>query len=97
MAITPIPHPTPAGVVSAACAELDAVAGPLWSARGAGELVAGVQELQRLKAKAAALEAELLAELDVRGRRQAETWGGARRPTGSPIWPAPPGVRAARP
>ena len=66
MAITPLPLPTPAGVVGAACAELDAVTGSLWSGRGDAELVAGVAELQRLKAKTAALEAELLAELDVR-------------------------------
>ncbi len=72
MAIAPLEHPTPAGVVAAGCAGLDAVAGSLWSARGAGELVAGVQELQRLKAKAAALEAELLAELDVRDTARRE-------------------------
>jgi hypothetical protein len=66
MAITPLPLPTPAGVVAEACAGLDAVAGSLWSARGSGELVAGVEALARLKAKAAALEAELLAELDAR-------------------------------
>ena len=66
MAITPLPHPTPAGVVGAACAELGVVAGSLWPARPSGELVAGVEELQRLTAAAAALEAELLAELDVR-------------------------------
>jgi hypothetical protein len=76
MAITPLPHPTPAGVVDAACAGLDAVAGSLWSARAAGELVAGVQELQRLKAKAAALEAELLAELDARQTAKRDLgWG----------------------
>ncbi len=76
MAITPLEHPTPAAVVSAACGELDAVAGSLWSARGVGELVAGVQELQRLKAKAAALEAELLAELDVRQTAKQDLgWG----------------------
>ena len=76
MAITPLPHPTPAGVVTAACAGLDAVAGSLWSARGAGELVAGVAELQRLKAKAAALEAELLAELEARQTAKQDLgWG----------------------
>lgn len=76
MAITPLPHPTPAGVVGAACAEMDALAGSLWAARAAEELVAGVEELQRLKAKAAALEAELLAELDVRETARRELgWG----------------------
>jgi hypothetical protein len=76
MAITPLPLPTPAGVVGAACAGLDVVAGSLWSARPVGELVSGVEELQRLKAKTAALEAELLAELDIRetARRQLG-WG----------------------
>ena len=67
MAITPLPHSTPAGVVAEACAEIDSLAETLWSARTDDEMVAGVEELQRLKAKAAALEAGLLAELDVRG------------------------------
>jgi hypothetical protein len=76
MAITPLPLPTPAGAVAAACAGLDAVAGSLWSAREAGELVAGVEELQRLRAKAAALEAELLAELEARETAKRELgWG----------------------
>ena len=66
MAITPFPHPTPSGVVGAACADLDALTGSLWSARTDGELVAGVEELQLLKARTAALEAELLAEVDAR-------------------------------
>ena len=46
----------------------------LWSARRSDELVAGVEELQRLKAKAAALEAELLAELDVRQTSRSGSW-----------------------
>ena len=76
MAITPLPLPTPAGVVGAACAELDAVTGSLWSGRGDAELVAGVAELQRLKAKTAALEAELWAELDVRETAKRDLgWG----------------------
>ena len=76
MAITPLPQPTPARVVGAAGRELDAISGSLWSARGSDELVAGVEELQRLKAKAAALEAELLAELDVRETAKRELgWG----------------------
>jgi Domain of unknown function (DUF222) len=74
MAITPLPYPTPACVVAAACAELDAVAGSLWSARGSGELVAGVAELQRLKDKVA----ELLAELEVRDTARRDLgWGSA--------------------
>ena len=76
MAITPLPLPTPAGAVGVACDELDAVSGSLWSARGAEELVAGVAELQRLKAKTAALEAELLAEIDERDTARRELgWG----------------------
>lgn len=56
--------------------ELDSIAGTLWSARSSDELVAGVEELQRLKAKAAALEAELLAEVDVREVAKKElAWG----------------------
>ena len=50
--------------------------GRLWSARSSVELVAGVEELQRLKAKTAALEAELLAEIDVREVAKRElAWG----------------------
>ena len=45
MAITPFPHPTPSGVVGAACAELDALTGSLWLARTDADLVAGVEEL----------------------------------------------------
>ena len=76
MAITPLPHLTPAGAVGAACSGLEAVAGSLWSARGTGELVAGVEELQRLRSKTAALEAELLAELDAREvARRGLGWG----------------------
>ena len=76
MAITPLPHPTPAGVVAAARAEVASQRGALWSARPSAELVEGVQELQRLKAAAVALEAELLAELDVRDTAKRELgWG----------------------
>lgn len=76
MAITPLPHPTPAGVVGAARVELGGLRDTLWSARSAEELVAGVEELQLLKAAAAALEAELLAELDEREVPRRELgWG----------------------
>ena len=76
MAITPLPHPTPAGVVAAARAEVASQRGALWSARPSAELVDGVQELQRLKAATVALEAELLAELDVRDTAKRELgWG----------------------
>ncbi len=76
MAISPFPHPTPAGVVGEACAGLDALTGSLWSARTDAELVAGVEELQQLKAKAAALEAELLAEVDARDLAKKQlAWG----------------------
>ena len=79
MAITPFPNPAPAdaaGVVALACANVDGVAEVLWSARGDEELVAGVEELQQLKAKAAALEASLLAEIDAREiPRKQLAWG----------------------
>ena len=76
MAITPLPRPTPCGAVRAARAELGGLTDVLWSARPDDELVTGVEELQRLKATAAALEAELLAELDVRGTaKQSLGWG----------------------
>ncbi len=79
MAITPFPDPAPAdpaGVVASACAGIDGIAEVLWSARPDDELVAGVEEIQQLKAKAAALEASLLAEIDAREipRRQL-AWG----------------------
>jgi len=76
MAIAPLPHPTPAGVVAAACTEVASQRGVLWAARPSAELVAGVEELQRLKAAAGALEAELLAELVVRDTAKQELgWG----------------------
>ncbi len=81
MAITPLPHPDSmpadaAGVVASACAQVDGVADVLWSARGDEELVAGVEELQQLKAKTAALEASLLAEIEAREiPRKQLAWG----------------------
>ncbi|HEX6149481.1 DUF222 domain-containing protein, partial [Nocardioides sp.] len=79
MAITPLPYPTPAdaaGVVASACAGVDGVADVLWSARPDGELVAGVEEIQQLKARTAALEASLLAEIDAREiPRKQFAWG----------------------
>ncbi|HEX6150360.1 HNH endonuclease signature motif containing protein, partial [Nocardioides sp.] len=65
-----------AGVVATACAGIDGVADVLGSARPDGELVAGVEELQRLKAKTAAQEASLLAEIDAREiPRKQMAWG----------------------
>ena len=81
MAITPFPQPDPApadaaGAVAAACSGIDGVADVLWSARADEELVAGVEEIQQLKAKAAALEASLLAEIDAREiPRKQLAWG----------------------
>lgn len=76
MAIAPFPHPTPAGVAAGACEDLDSLTGTLWSARTSEELVAGVEELQRLKGHLAALEAELLAEVDAREvARKDLAWG----------------------
>ncbi|QZY28886.1 DUF222 domain-containing protein [Nocardioides coralli] len=76
MAITPLPNPTPPGVVGSACAEIDLLSGQFWAARDSGELVETVVELQRLKAKAAALEAELLTEIDARHTAKQDLgWG----------------------
>jgi hypothetical protein len=62
--------------VASACAGIDRVAEVLWSARGDDELVAGVEEIQQLKSKAAALEASLLAEIDAREiPRKQMAWG----------------------
>lgn len=78
MAIAPFPHPTPAGVVADACDQIDTLTGTLWSARSSSELVAGVEELQRLKGQLAALEAELLVEVDARDVARKElAWGSA--------------------
>ncbi len=74
MAITPLPHPTPAGVVRQACAVLDPLATTLWSARSDEEVTAGLEQLQRLKATTAAVEAQLLAEVDVRGTAKRRGW-----------------------
>jgi hypothetical protein len=79
MAITPFPNPAPAdaaGVVASACSGIDGVADVLWSARADAELVTGVEEIQQLKAKTAALEASLLAEIDAREiPRKQLAWG----------------------
>ena len=76
MAITPLPDSAPAGVVAEACAGLDSLADTMWSARRSEELVDRVAELQALKAKTAAVEAELLSELDVRETARKELhWG----------------------
>jgi hypothetical protein len=62
--------------VASACAGIDGIAEVLWSARTDEELVAGVEEIQQLKAKAAALEASLLAEIDAREiPRKQLAWG----------------------
>ncbi len=76
MAITPLPSPTPAGVAGVACAEIGSLGGALWSARPPTELVEGVEALQQLKASVSALEAQLVAELDVREVPRRELgWG----------------------
>ncbi len=76
MAIAPLPLPTPAGVAAAACDELAEMDGIIWAARRPEELLAGVEELQLLKARAAALEAELLAEIDAQSiPKQTLAWG----------------------
>ncbi len=72
MAIAPLPYLTPAGVVAGARDDLGGLTEVLWSARRSSELVAGVEELQRLKSAAAALEAQLLAEIDHRNVSKTE-------------------------
>ncbi len=76
MAITPLPLPTPAGVVAdagARIAELDEV---MWAARSDSDLVGTVEEVQVLRAQLAALEAVVLAEVDARDlAKQCLGWG----------------------
>ena len=66
MAISALPAPTPAGVVADACALVGGLAETLWSARGSDELVGTVETLQTLRAELAAVEAQVLAEIDAR-------------------------------
>jgi hypothetical protein len=58
--------PTPAGVVADAHGELASLGEVLWAARSPAELVGAVEELEALRARLAALEASVLAEIDAR-------------------------------
>jgi hypothetical protein len=76
MAISALPHPAPAGVVAEACALVGGLAETLWAARGSDELVATVEALQTLRAELAAVEAQVLAEIDAREVAKTElAWG----------------------
>lgn len=66
MAISALPQPSPAGVVAEACAELHELDETMWAARSSGELVETVEALQSVRSEVAALEAQVLAELDAR-------------------------------
>lgn len=66
MAISALELPAPSGAVEAACAALRPLDHLLWSARGDDELVGVVEALEELRSEVAALEAQVLAELDER-------------------------------
>ncbi len=66
MAITPLPLPTPAGVVADAGARIGELDEVMWAARADAELVGTIEEVQALRARLAALEAVVLAEVDAR-------------------------------
>ena len=76
MAISALPQPSPAGVVVEACQQLHAVDDVLWAARSDEELVATLEALQGLRAELAAIQADVLAEIDVRDvPRKRLGWG----------------------
>jgi hypothetical protein len=66
MAIEALPSPTPASVVAEACTQVGEIADLLWSARTDEDLVATLEELERLRCLVAAIEAPVLVELDAR-------------------------------
>ena len=66
MAISAVPHSAPTGVVAEACALVGGLGETLWSARGSDELVGTIESLQVLRAELAAVEAQVLAEIDAR-------------------------------
>ena len=66
MAISVLPQPSPAGVVTEACAQLHALDDILWAARTDGELIETVGALEAVRSELAALEARVLAEIDHR-------------------------------
>ena len=66
MAISALPTFTPAGVVADAGAQVASLTPTLWAARTPAELVGTVEEVEALRSQLAALEADLLTELDAR-------------------------------
>ncbi len=76
MAIAPLPFPDPAGVVAEACALVGGLADTMWAARTSEELVGTVETLQALRSAIAAVEAQVLAEIDAREVARRElAWG----------------------
>ncbi len=76
MAISALPHPSPAGVVTEACGQLHCLDETLWAARTDEELVTTVEALQQMRSEVAALEAEALAEIDHRDLAKKQLgWG----------------------
>src|SRR6476661_8245266 len=72
-----LPGPTgPAGVVAAANTLITGVDEELWAARTPEELLAAHEEIQRLRAHLAAVQASLLTEVTARGLAKTQlAWG----------------------
>ncbi|MGI8523972.1 MAG: hypothetical protein ACR2K3_11790, partial [Nocardioides sp.] len=67
MAISQLPRFSPSGEVAAARAQLASVSQTLWAAQTDQELVGTVEEVARLRATLAAVEAGAVAEVEARG------------------------------
>ena len=73
---TPGTPGTPAGVVAGAGDLIGSLTETLWAAKESGDLVETVEQVERLRAQLAALEASLLAEVHARGTAKTElAWG----------------------
>lgn len=76
MAISALPQPTPAGVVTEACDQLHTLDHLLWAAHPDDDLVDTIGAVQTLRSELAALEAAVLAEIDARDLPRRELgWG----------------------
>lgn len=67
MAVSPLPRFSPADEVAAARVQVTGLVPTLWSAQSDEELVGTVEEIARLRAGLAAVEAGAVAEIEARG------------------------------
>jgi len=66
MAISALPQPSPAGVVTEASHQLHCLDETLWAARSDGDLIETIEALEAMRSEVAALQAHALAEIDHR-------------------------------